>query len=123
MVTLETGKIVSLGKRISAIKDILKGTIKGNLTEEQKVYWLEKYGLKLDNKLKKERIMREKKYQEALELWLQKHLDKTVNDIPQKEVVILSSGEEVPLGKRIANIRQRFKRKGKKSLSEDQYIY
>ena len=65
----------------------------------------------------------EEEYREALEIWLQKHPGKTVNDVPVKEVVVLLSGELVNLGIRISTIKRILRGKSNNILTEDQYAY
>lgn len=123
IVLLPSGKTINLGYRINNMRKVFNGTRVGNLSDEQRKYWVEKHELYLGNKVISKRNISEKKYREALEIWLNNNPKKTINDIKREDVVILETKEEVKLGIKIVNMRQTVKNNIKGGLDDEQKNY
>lgn len=109
---------VFLGNRIFNFRQILKGNISNYMTDSQKAYWISKHGLFPSSK-----EAREKKYQEAFELWLKKHPGRNVNQISKKEIVVLPTGEEIPLGTRIVTLKNILRGNANGIITPEQRAY
>ena len=123
IISLPSGTIVFIGRKISNMRNILKGNLNGNINKSQKEYWILKQGLSTENQRDKLNNLREQEYREALELWLEKHPEETINDISVTTKVKIANGKKIALGARIATIKDVLRGTQNGTIDEEKYTY
>ncbi|MDE5587334.1 MAG: hypothetical protein K2I72_03065, partial [Bacilli bacterium] len=111
VIELPNGKKVSLGAKINRIKLIYQAMQEGkhygsyrDLTEEEISWWTEN-GINFETILRK--AFSEDEYREAYLIWKKENPKK--RNVSRSTVVILSNGNEVPLGQRISTMQMIYK--------------